>query len=119
MRDLHYFIGEDFGNCTCGNCTCKVGYTGVNCGKKDCDIAAEDCLSANGVSRELTEWPAPHSKALSKLKRRDVRWEKIRWCNGAKNKMVQINNRKLNKLWLIFQSAPSHFVSLKVKFDNI
>lgn len=55
MRDLHYFIGEDFGKCACGNCTCKVGYTGVNCGKKDCDIAAKDCLNANGVSRELTE----------------------------------------------------------------
>lgn len=55
MRDLHYFIGEGFGKCVCGNCSCKDGYTGENCGKKDCDIAAKDCLNANGVSRELTE----------------------------------------------------------------
>ena len=61
MSDLHYLIGEGFGQCICGNCSCEDGFTGENCGKKDCIIATKDCLSPDGVSRELLEWLANHN----------------------------------------------------------
>lgn len=39
----------DNGICYCGQCQCKTGYTGLNCGIKICEHFEEQCRDENYV----------------------------------------------------------------------
>ena len=38
-------VGKKRGICTCGQCSCKRGYIGSNCGEINCTLKIEKCLN--------------------------------------------------------------------------
>ena len=38
-------VGKKRGTCKCGQCSCKPGYIGSNCGEIDCSLEIEKCLN--------------------------------------------------------------------------